>query len=805
MTNLSVAARTLRKNPGFTAVAILTLALGVGANTAIFSVVKAVLLNQLPYRDPDRLVKIAQSDPDTPRPETVDFTTTHDWRTRSHSFQTLSLYRDAAGAIVEQGHPELLEGMRVNYDYFDTLGVRMHLGRVFLPEEDRPDRRFELVLTHGLWMRRFGGDPHIVGRTLRLSESSFTVVGILPAGFQPLVRPGGKLPEMYLPLGYDLKQPSACRSCQHLQLIGRLKPGVSARQAQAELNTIMRDIIREHPTSYSQRALVTVTPLQEHMVGRVSTAIWVLLGAVGLVLLIACANVANLTLARATGRAKEIALRAALGAGRARLVRELLSESLLLALGGGLAGILVAWLGTTALVTFGARELPRANEIRMDAAVLLFALVASLFTGALFGIVPALRASRVDLSSGLRDLGKSTTGRSSQTLRKLLITAELALAFVLVLGASLLGKSFLHLINVQPGYDPHNVLTLGAYVYGARYQKPEAELSFYNQVMERVRATPGVESVAMVSTLPLAGFDRRGFHVQDRHLANDSEAPSVDAYSVSPEYFRVMKIPLKRGRAFSEQDRAGAPRVALISESCARSQFPNEDAIGRHIQLGGRHDQKEWLTIVGVVGDIRQYGLDRSPGMEAYIAQAQDLDFSYNLVARTTLDPRRLENMVRDAFLAVDKTQPIFHVQPLEAYVAESLAARTFTLLLLALFGGLALVLAAVGIYGVISYAANLRTREVGIRMALGAKRRDVLRMILGQGLTLVAIGLVAGFVASLALTRFLATLLYEVRTTDALTSALVALVLAAVALLATYLPAHRASTVDPMVALRYE
>jgi putative ABC transport system permease protein len=805
MTNLSVAARTLRKNPGFTAVAILTLALGVGANTAIFSVVKAVLLNQLPYRDPDRLVKIAQSAPDTPRPETVDFTTAYDWRTRSHSFETLSLYRDAAGAIVEQGHPELLNGMRVNYDYFDTLGVRMHLGRAFLPEEDRPDRRFELVLTHGLWMRRFGGDPHTVGRTLRLSESSFTVVGILPAGFQPLVRPGGKLPEMYLPLGYDLKQPSACRGCQHLQLIARLKPGVPARQAQAELNTIMRDIIREHPTSYSERALVTVTPLQEQMVGRVSTAIWVLLGAVGLVLLIACANVANLTLARATGRAKEIALRAALGAGRARLVRELLSESLVLALAGGLTGILVAWLGTTALVSFGAEQLPRANEIRMDATVLLFALIASLLTGALFGIVPALRASRVDLSDGLRDLGKSTAGRSSQTLRKLLITAELALAFVLVLGASLLGKSFLRLINVQPGYDAHNVLTLGAYVYGARYQKPEAELGFYNQVMERLRATPGIESAAMVSTLPLAGFDRRGFHVQDRHLANDSEAPFVDAYSVSPDYFRVMKIPLKRGRAFTEQDRAGTPRVALISESCARSQFPNENAIGKHIQLGGRDDKKEWLTIVGVVGDIRQYGLDRPPNMEAYIAQAQDLSFSYNLVARTTLDPRRLENTVRDAFLAVDKTQPVFHVQPLEAYVAESLAARTFTLLLLGLFGGLALVLAAVGIYGVISYAANLRTREVGIRMALGAKRRDVLRMILGQGLSLVAIGLVAGFVASLALTRFLATLLYEVRTTDALTSVLVALMLAAVALFATYLPAHRASKVDPMVALRYE
>ncbi len=806
MGDVSFSARTLRKNLGFSLVAAITLALGVGANTAIFSAVKAVLLNPLPYSEADRLVKVAETDSDTQRSTTVDFTTTYDLRARSRSFQSLSLYRDGAGAIVEGGQPELLRGKRVNYDYFDTLGVTPQIGRTFLPEEDRPDRRREVILTYGLWMRRFGGDPQILGRVLRLSDASFTVVGVLPASFRPLAMPGDtEAPEMYMPLGYDLSQPAACRGCQHLQLIGRLKPGVSVSAARAELNSIMRDIVSEHPKDYARGAGVVVEPLRDQIVGRVSKALWVLLGAVGFVLLIACANVANLVLARTTGRAKEIALRAALGAGRWRIVRQLLTESLMLALFGGVAGVLLALWGTSVLASLGPKEIPRVDEIRMDAPVLLFGLAASLLTAVLFGLLPALRASRVDLTEAIKDMGKSTEGRSRHGLRNLLVTAELALAFVLVVGAGLLGKSFIRLMNVDPGYDPHNVLALNTYVYGERYQKPEAELNYYQQVMERLRATPGVESVAMASTLPLENFDRRGFHIQDRPLANESDAPSADAYSVSPDYFRVMKIALKRGRVFTGQDSPGAPQVALISESCARSQFPGRDPIGQHIQLGGRHEDKPWLTIVGVVADVRQYGLDRPSNMEAYIAQAQDLSFGYRLVARTAIDPRRLERAVRDAFLSVDKTQPVFHVQPMETYVAVSLAERTFTLALLGLFGGLALVLAAVGIYGVVSYTVTLRTREVGIRMALGAERRDVLAMVLWQGMKLIGAGLAAGFAASLVLTRFLASLLFEVRPTDLATSGAVALVLAAVALVAGYLPAWRASRVDPMVALRYE
>ena len=799
--------RQLKKAPVFTVVAVVTLALGVGANTAIFSVVKAVLLNQLPYRDPDGLVKIAEDDHDTPLPETIDFTTTYDLRLRSHLFQSMSLFRDGAGAIVEQGYPELLQGMRVGYDYFDTLGVNMHLGRGFLPDEDRPETRYEAILTHGLWLRRFGGDPSIIGRTVRLSDRSYKVVGVLPEGFHPIMRSDRSImPEIYMPLGYDLKLPMACRGCQHLQMVGRLKPGVSPEQAKAELNTILRDIVREHPKDYDPRTVIVMAPLRDVVVGRVSTALWILLGAVGMVLLIACANVAHLTLARASGRSKEMALRAALGAGRARLARQVLSESVLLALIGGFAGAMLAWWGTGALTSLGPKELPRAHEIRIDLPVLLFALGISILTGLLFGVVPALRTWQAHPNEALKDAGRATAGRSHHGYRNILVTVELALAFVLVMGTGLLGKSLLRLLNVDPGYDPHNVLTAGVYVYGDRYQKPEAEVNFYEQGMQRLRATPGIESVAMVSMLPLASSDRYGFHIQDRPLPNnDAEAPSADTYSVSPDYFHVMKIPLKRGQLFTSRDRTGAPGVALISESCARAAFPNQDPIGKHIQLGGRDDSKPWLTIVGIVGDVRQYGFDRPSSMEAYIPLAQDNKFAFNLVARTEGDPRRFEQTVRQAFLAVDNTQPIYQVRPLEDYVAESQAERRFTLMLLALFGALALVLAVVGIYGVISYAVSLRTRELGIRMALGAERKTIVAMVLREGLILVGFGLALGFAASLLLTRFLASLLFQVRPADLATLAAVTFTLTAISLLANYLPARKASRVDPIVALRYE
>jgi putative ABC transport system permease protein len=805
MLDFRLAVRNLFKNPGFTIVALLTLALGVGANTAIFSVVKAVLINPLPYRDADRLVAIAESSSGSPRPITVDFTTTHDWRDRSRLFESMSLYRFTSAAFVEGETPELLNTMRVNYDFFDTLGVKMALGRAFLPEEDRSSGRFRIILTNALWTQRFGADPKVLGRVVRLNESSFTVVGVLPKDFPTLL--GGDNIQAFTPLGYDLGGDSSCRGCQHLRLIAKLKAGVTPAQAGAELTSILQKLKTEYPTSYSPDTGVTVKPLREQLLGRVTNALWVLLAAVGLVLLIACVNVANLLLARASSRAKEIALRAALGAGRGRIVRQLLIESGVLALVGGAAGVGLAWIGISAFLQFAPKEIPRLSEIRMDAAVLLFSLAASLLTGILFGLVPALRASRVDLIDAMKGLGKSTeSGRGSRT-RSGLAMAELALAFVLVVGAGLLLKSFARLINVNPGYDTHNVLTLNTYVYGSRYQgtKSLTEIALYDQVMATLAATPGVESSAMVSTLPLNGFDRRSLHIQDRPAVNEADAPSADTYSITPAYFQTMRIPLKRGRMFTAWDRSDAPPVAIISLSAAKSLWPGEDALGKQIQFGRRDDKKPWATVVGIVGDIRQYGLDRAPNMEAYIPLAQNTSFSYQMVIRTTVDPRQIERAARDAFAKADKTQPIFNVQPLDDYVKSTLAERTLTMSLLVMFGALALGLAAIGIYGVISYAVTLRTREVGIRMALGAKKGDVLGMILWQSLGMAAGGLIVGFAASLALTRFLSTLLYEVRPTDLATSAMVTGLLVAVAMAASYIPARRAMKVDPAIALRDE
>jgi len=799
--------RQLRKSPTYTAMVALTLALGIGASTAIFSVVKAVLLNQLPFRDPERLVKIAEADPDTSDPETIDFTTTYDLRERNQFFESISLFRDGDVAMVEQEQPEVLEGLRVNYDYFDTLGVKMQLGRAFVADEDHPQTRYEAILSHGLWLRRFGGDRSIIGRTIRLNDKPYKVVGVLPETFRPFAREDRvALPEIFTPLGYDLGLRDACRGCQHLQAIGRMKPGVSVEQARSELNAVMRVIVREHPTEYSERTVIAMRPLRDYTVGKVRTALWILQGAVGMVLLIACANVAHLSLARASSRVKEMAVRAALGAGRARLVRQMLSESLLLAIAGGLAGVVLTWWGTHALTALGPKELPRATEIRIDMPVLWFALAVSIFAGLLFGVAPALHASRVDPNESLKDVGRSTEGRARFAYRNLLVTVELALAFVLAMGAGLLSKSLVRLLNVDPGYDPHNVLTAGVYVYGDRYHdKPEAELNYYEQALQRLRSTPGIESVAMASNLPLLTFDRSAFHIQDHPLANDADAPDVDRYSVSPDYFKVLDIPLKSGRLFTDGDRKGTPLVALISESCARTLFPNQDPVGKYIQIGGRHDDKEWMTVVGVVGDVQQYGLDEPSNMAAYVPLAQDLSFGYNVAVRTTGDPRRMEQTVRRAFLSADSTQPVFHVRPLEDYVAESLAARRFTLMLLGLFGGLALVIAAVGTYGVISYAVSLRMREFGIRMALGAARKDILQMVLRRGLKLAATGLGLGIVASVVFTRFLTALLFQVKPTDMMTTLGVLLILAGVALLANYLPAHRASHVDPNVALRYE
>jgi len=806
LNDLKFAMRMLTKDRGVTLVAVLTLALGIGANTALFSVVKAVLLDALPYAQADRLVSLATGGPGDQRPTNVDFTTTFDFRARSRSFDHVVLYRGWSRTNVGEDETELIRGQKVGHDFFDTLGVKMQLGRSFRPEEDAPKADRVLVLSHGLWLRRFGGDPGIVGRSVQLNGASYEVAGVLPAGFRPL-RPNADapVPEMYAPLGYALGQGDACRGCQHLQAIARLKPGLSVAQAQAELDTVTRALVAEHPTEYDSRMGVLVEPLAQRIVGRTETPLWILFGAVGFVLLIACANVANLLLARAAGRGREMALRTALGASRARLVRQLLVESLLIAAAGGVLGVLLAVWGTSLLVAVGPREIPRLDEVGIDWSVLAFSLAVTLATGVLFGLVPALRASRVEPNAALKESGRTLDSGARHGLRSALVASELALAFVLVVGTALLGKSFLRLVQVDPGFDPRGVVTMGVYLWGERYQKAEAEVGFYRQLMDELRARPGVEAVGMVSTIPFDGFDQRGFHIQERPLVNPSEAPSVDHYSVTPDYFRVMRIPLKRGRMFTEADDANAPRVALVSESTARLVFPGEDPIGRHVQFGGRDEKQPWATIVGVVGDVQQYGLDQARTPQSYAPQAQDVSFGYSLFVRTTRSAASLEPELRAVFRGVDKTQPVQPLVPLETYLRGSLAERRFTLALLAGMGALGLLMAAVGTYGVVSYAVSLRTREVGIRMALGAQSADLLSMVLRQGVWLAAAGLAVGYAASVALTRLLASLLFQVHPLDPAASLLVAALLTAVVLAATWLPARRATRVDPLVALRHE
>jgi putative ABC transport system permease protein len=800
--DLRQAVRVLSRSPKFTAIAVLTLALGIGANTAIFSVVKAVLINQLPYRDPDRVVAVFQSGTAN---GAIDYATLNEWKTQTRSLQSISIRRDCQAVIDDNGIPTVIRGLRVSHDFFDTLGVRMLLGRSFRPEEELPDRDWEMILTHSAWVQHFGSDPNAVGRVVYSQQHGhgFTVVGVLPANFRPLrMSNPGESPEYFAPLGEDVSRFSTCRRCDAQPAIARLKPGVPPAQAQAELNARMRKLVREYPNDYARGTFITVMPLRDQLVGRMSTALRVVWGAAGLILLIACANLANLFLARSAARAREIALRAALGGSRWRLVRQLLTETLLVALVGGAAGALVAWAGVSALRSSAPPELPRMEEIRMDPSILLFALLVSAGTGILFGIAPALRASRVDLTDALKHSGDRRYARP--VLRNLLVVAELALAFVLVVGTGLLSKSFLRLIRLDPGYNPHHVLTCTVLCYGPRYETYEQRLGFYRQVTAKVRAIPGVEDAGMANTIPLSQPTQTALTIRERPLPNAAEAPNVDSYIVTPDYFRVMRIPLQRGRMFTEQDHLQTAAVALVSESCARVQFGGEDPVGRHIRLGTDRDSEPWITVVGIVGDVRQHGMDHGSDSGVYMPQAQQESW-VRMVIRTKGDPSALVPAVRAAVHDIDATQAVWHFQPMDAWVAASLADRRLTLALIGLFGSLALTLAAVGVYGVVSYTASLRTREVGICMALGAQPRAIVIMMLRDVSVMLGWGLAGGLLAALALTRLLAHLLYQVQPTDLETLAAVAVALTAVALTAGYLPARRAAGVDPTRALRCE
>ncbi len=801
------ALRVCGRNPGFTAVGVLTLILGIGASTALFSVVETVLLRSLPYGRPDRLVSLAASDSTTLNAENVSYGLVQDWKQRSHSFNSVAMFRGWGPTHTGKGQPTVLRGMRVSHDLFATLGVSPELGRTFSGDEDRPDRWHVVMLSHGYWKEAFGSRPGVLGETILLDQTPFQIVGVLPETFAPVFNRYSRLPQVYAPLGYDASLPYACRSCQHVMSVARLREGVSVEQARAELNGIAHNLAHDFPKDYPPDYSAVVLPLQDRVVGKVRAALWLLLGATGLVLLIACVNVANLLLSRYSARRREMAVRAALGASRFRLARQQLTESTLLTLVGGAGGILLAQWALPAIVKWGPPGIPRLADVRLDAGVLAFALAVSIVTGFLSGLAPAMHAARSDQRETLQTGGRGSVGATRKGLRSWLVVAEISIAFVLAVGTGLLSKSFYRVLGESPGFDTQNVYTADFGLIGPKYEKDADVVQFEREVLESVAQMPGVEHAAIVSTLPLgAGYDRRGFHIKDRPLHSDSEAPSVDSYFVSPDYFPTMKIPLRRGRVFAESDASPtAQPVAVISESTAQQLFDGEDALGKAIQLGGRDEKKPWATIVGIVGDVRQYGLDSAATADAYLLYTHET-FSYpTLVVRSRLGSAALTRGVEERITRLDKDVPVTGPAMMEELVTRSVSQRRFVVSLVAGFCFLSLTLSGFGIFGVMAFSVAQRTNEIGVRMALGAKRSDVMRLVLGEGTRLAALGILIGLAVSLALGRFMSGLLYGTSDKDPGTLLGVAVLLCGVALLACYIPVKRATRVDPLAALRYE
>jgi len=799
--------RMLARSPGFTAVAVLTLALGIGANTAIFSVVKSVVLNALPFAHPERLVSLAAGN-DFANSVTVSFGEIEDWKERSHSFASIATYRGWAPVLTGQGKPEVLRGARASHTFFPTLGVRPARGRAFLSEEDRPDRWHVVLLSHAFWLQRFGGDVRAIGQTLTLDHAPFEILGVLPADYQPLLfSSSSQPPDVWAPLGYDRSQPDACRTCQHLRAVARLNDGVSLGQARSEMTTIARQLSKEYPNDYPPDAGVLVTPLRERLVGKVQRALWLLFGATGCVLLIACVNAANLLLARAADRRQELALRITLGASRRRIVGQLLTESTLLSVMGGGAGILVAVWGISLFARWGPADIPRLSEATLDTPVLLFSLALSVLTGVLMGALPALQTVRRDQRQALQEGGRGTVGTRRSQLRNFLVVSEVALAFALSVATGLLLKSLFRTLEVNPGFEPRNLSVVDFDVVGPQYKNDEDVVRFEREALDRIRGIPGVEAAGIVSTLPLGGgFDRRSFHIQDRPLASPTEAPFVDTYFVSPDYFRAMGIRLKVGRGIAESDASpSAVPVALISESTAREMWPHENPIGKRIQYGTRNEKKPWATVVGIVADVRQYALDSPATPQAYFLYTHEPSDFPTLVVRSSLERAALMRAIEEQIWKLDKQVPIVHPWGMQQLLSRSLTQRRFTMGVISVFAALAILLATLGIYSVMAYSVARRTNEIGVRMALGAEPGNIQRLFGGEGLRLAAIGITAGWGIALLSTRFLRALLFGVGTADPLTYGVVTGTVLAMAILACVVPARRATKVDPMVALRYE
>ena len=799
-------ARMLRKSLAITIVAVISLALGIGANTAIFSVVNAILLKALPYNDPDRIVLVWGDIPAEGKNRSqVSSTDVDDWRNQNNVFDEIATYGGFQPIMTGNGEPERIPAIQVGDGYFKVMKGEPILGRVFTPEEQQAGKDQVIVLSYGLWQHRFGGDPNIAGKTVLLSSRPYTIVGVMAADFRPL--PATLVEanaQYYRPVAEPHDEEE--RASRHLRAIARLKPGVTLEQAQSEMNVIARRLEQEHPSNNTGYG-VRLSTLTEDTVGNLRPTLLLLLGAVAFVLLIACANVGNLLLARSAARQKEIAIRTALGAGRARLVRQLLTESLFLSVLGGGAGLLLALWGTSFIESLGSQVTPLLSGVKIDIRVLGFTVVISLLTGIVFGLVPALHVSRPDLNETLKEGGRNSgAGSSRSSLRSALVVSEVAMALVLLICAGLLIKSVMRLRDVNPGFNTENILTMNVNLPGAKYPKPPMWVAFYKQVIERIEALPGVQSAAVTSVLPLSSnFDGRALAVEDRPRPRGEEI-SVDLYIVTPGYLRTMAIPLMKGRQLSEQDTENQPMATLINETMAKELWPGEDPIGKRIKFpGSERSPQPWRTVVGVVNDVKQYGLDKKEPMQIYLPEAQYPGSFMTLAVRTSVDPKSMVAAVKSEILAADPDQAVYDIRTMEQLLSDSISLRRFSMMLLIIFAAVALTLAAVGIYGVISYSVTQRTHEIGVRMALGASWRDILKLVIGQGMRLALTGIAIGVLASLALTRLMATLLYGVGATDAATFVLISLILAGVALGASFVPARRATKVDPMIALRYE
>ena len=803
--NVHFALRQLWKSPTFTIVAVLAIALGIGANTAIFSVVNAVLLRPLPYHASDRLVTILHNGDNPVAPANY-----LDWRKQDHSFEAMGAAESWSANLSGTGQAERVIGMQVSQSLFPMLGVQPLLGRLFTSEEEESGQSHVALLSHGIWQRRFGGNPEIVGHAITLQGEKYTVVGVMPRGFYFAPFWETKA-ELWVPLALGDRVTS--RGGQSLRVFARLKRGVSLAEARSEMSTITARLEQEFPGTNRN---VTVLQLQEHSVGYMRPALLVLLAAVSFVLLIACANVAHMLMARGAARQKEIAIRTALGAERWQIIRQFLTESMVLAVLGGAAGMLLAYFGVRLLRALGPASIPRVDSIGLDWTVLGFAAVITLLTGIVFGMVPALQASGMPLRDALQESGRGS-GESVRRnrLRDVLVGSEFALALLLMIGAGLMLRTFYALRAIDPGFNPHHVLSAEISVAGSREAEPSLRQAFYQQVLQRVAALPGVESVGAINHAPLVG-DQWGFSfaIQGRSPAKPGDSPSAVYRVIFPGYFKTMNITLARGRDIADNDNLNAPGVVIINERMAHTYWPGEDPIGKRITIEDSAKNPVWLSVVGIAQDTKQSDWTGTPAPEMFLPALQSKEYLQGdsshlqyitLVARTAGDPAALANEVKSIVASLDRNVAVSEVVTMDQAIDDDNARPRFELWLLGVFAGVALLLAALGIYGVMSYSVSRRTHELGIRMALGAAREDVVRMVVMQGMRLALVGGACGMIAALLLTRLMSNLLYGVQSTDPVTFATGALVVCGVALLASYIPARRATRVDPVAALRCE